>query len=34
MAFERREIFLYLGNFYEEFERYVKKRLVNRQFSP
>jgi len=27
MAFERREIFLYLGNFYEEFERYVKNAL-------
>jgi len=24
-AFERRGKFLYLGNFYEEFEKYVKK---------
>jgi hypothetical protein len=24
-AFERRKKFLYLGKFYEEFERYVKK---------
>ena len=24
-AFERREIFLYIGTFYEVFERYVKK---------
>jgi len=25
-AFGRREIFLYLGNFLKEFERYVKKK--------
>jgi hypothetical protein len=26
-AFERRENFLYLGKFYEEFERYLKNAL-------
>jgi hypothetical protein len=34
-AFERRDTFLYLGEFYKEFERYVKKKcLVSRQLSP
>jgi hypothetical protein len=34
-VFERRNTFLYLGEFYKEFERYVKKKgLVNRQLFP
>jgi hypothetical protein len=32
-AFERRDKFLYLGEFYKEFERYVKKGLVSGQLS-
>jgi hypothetical protein len=33
-AYERRDKFLYLGNSYKEFERYVKKGLVSEQLSP
>jgi hypothetical protein len=33
-AFERRDKFLYLGEFYKEFDRYVRKGLLNRQLSP
>jgi len=33
-AFERRDKFLYLGDFYEEFEKYVKEGLVNGQLFP
>jgi hypothetical protein len=32
-TFERRENFFIWGNFYEEFERYVKKGPVNGQLS-
>jgi hypothetical protein len=33
-AFERGDKFLYLGEFYEEYERYVKKGLLSGQLSP
>jgi len=34
-VFEKRETFLYLlGEFYEEFERYVREGSRNRQLSP
>jgi hypothetical protein len=33
-AFERRKNYLYLGKFYEKFERYVKKGPVNGHLSP
>jgi hypothetical protein len=33
-AFEKREKILYLEEFYEEFEIYIKKTFVNGQLSP